>query len=213
MKFNEWGPLYREIINDMGYDPNQDAHSARILSEMLFDINRSASLETLFELIEDNDVLVCGNAPCLGDDLLKIKPSDYCIIAADGATAVLMNTGIVPHIIVTDLDGDIEAQIEANSQGAIMVVHAHGDNIPVINSVVPRLGNIIGSTQARPLENVFNFGGFTDGDRCVFLAKEFGASDIIMIGFDFSDPDVTDIKKKKLKWAKRLISRILLKTL
>lgn len=58
MKFNEWEPLYREIINDMGYDPDQDAHSARILSDMLFDIKRSASLKTLFELIKDNDVLV-----------------------------------------------------------------------------------------------------------------------------------------------------------
>ena len=208
MKFNEWEPLYREIINDMGYDPDQDALSARILSEMLFEIKRSASLKTLFELIKDNDVLVCGNAPCLGEDLLKIEPSEYCIIAADGATAVLVNAGIVPHIIVTDLDGDIEAQIEANSQGAVMVVHAHGDNIPAINSVVPQLGNIIGSTQAQPLENVFNFGGFTDGDRCVFLAKEFQASGIMMIGFDFNDPDVTDVKKKKLKWAKKLISLV-----
>ncbi|MEA3295393.1 MAG: 6-hydroxymethylpterin diphosphokinase MptE-like protein [Euryarchaeota archaeon] len=208
MKFNDWEPLYREIINDMGYDPDQDAHSARILSEMLFEIKRSASLKTLFELIKDNDVLVCGNAPCLGEDLLKIEPSEYCIIAADGATAVLMNAGIVPHIIVTDLDGDIEAQIEANRQGAVMVVHAHGDNIPAINSVVWQLGNIIGSTQAQPLENVFNFGGFTDGDRCVFLAKEFQASGIIMIGFDFNDPSVTDIKKKKLKWAKKLISLV-----
>jgi hypothetical protein len=208
MKFNEWEPLYREIINDMGYDPDQDAHSARILSDMLFDIKRSASLKTLFELIKDNDVLVCGNAPCLGEDLLKIEPSEYCIIAADGATAVLMNAGIVPHIIVTDLDGDIEAQIEANRQGAVMVVHAHGDNFHAINSVVPQLGNIIGSTQAQPLENVFNFGGFTDGDRCVFLAKEFQASGIIMIGFDFNDTDVTDVKKKKLKWAKKLISLV-----
>ncbi|KAF5422681.1 MAG: hypothetical protein C5S41_08945 [Candidatus Methanomarinus sp.] len=208
MKFNEWEPLYREIINDMGYDPDQDALSARILSEMLFEIKRSASLKTLFELIKDNDVLVCGNAPCLGEDLLKIEPSEYCIIAADGATAVLVNAGIVPHIIVTDLDGDIEAQIEANSQGAVMVVHAHGDNIPAINSVVSQLGNIIGSTQAQPLENVFNFGGFTDGDRCVFLAKEFQASGIMMIGFDFNDPDVTDVKKKKLKWAKKLISLV-----
>jgi hypothetical protein len=208
MKFNEWEPLYREIINDMGYDPDQDAHSARILSDMLFDIKRSASLKTLFELIKDNDVLVCGNAPCLGEDLLKIEPSEYCIIAADGATAVLMNAGIVPHIIVTDLDGDIEAQIEANRQGAVMVVHAHGDNFPAINSVVPQLCDIIGSTQAQPLENVFNFGGFTDGDRCVFLAKEFQTSGIIMIGFDFNDTDVTDVKKKKLKWAKKLISLV-----
>jgi len=29
-----------------------------------------------------------------------------------------------------------------------------------------------------------------------------------MMGFDFNDPGVTDIKKKKLKWAKKLISLV-----
>ena len=36
-----------------------------------------------------------------------------------------------------------------------------------------------------PVKNVYNFGGFTDGDRSVFWAEEFGAKEIILIGMDF----------------------------
>jgi hypothetical protein len=87
-------------------------------------------------------------------------------------------------------------------------VHAHGDNIDKLEKYVPLLHSIVGSTQSVPLKNVYNFGGFSDGDRCVFLAKEFGAAKINLIGFDFNDEDVTPTKKKKLHWAKTLIGEL-----
>ena len=89
--------------------------------------------------------------------------------------------------------------------GSIIVVHAHGDNIDSIVKKVPRLKRVIGTTQSRPLNNVYNFGGFTDGDRCVFLAKHLGAAEIKLVGFDYEDQSVTPRKRKKLSWAKRLI--------
>lgn len=207
MRFDDWEPIYLEIIRDMGYDRVKDEYSASKLSEMLSGMppSRIGSLENLQVLIKSKDVLVCGNAPTLKAELNDVDLIDYCIIAADGATEVLMNKGIVPDIIVTDLDGAVESEIEASQKGAIMVVHAHGDNIHVINHVLTRLYNIIGSTQVAPLKNVYNFGGFTDGDRCVFLARGFGASSITLIGFDFDDINVSDIKKKKLDWARKLI--------
>ncbi|MEZ5336103.1 MAG: hypothetical protein R2741_13165 [Methanolobus sp.] len=58
-------------------------------------------------------------------------------------------------------------------------------------------------------ENVYNFGGFSDGDRCVYLAKEFGAASITLIGFDFDDLYVNPVKKKKLKWARLLIEKVM----
>jgi uncharacterized Rossmann fold enzyme len=70
---------------------------------------------------------------------------------------------------------------------------------------VPRLKRFIATTQAKPFNRVYNFGGFSDGDRCVFVAREFGASKIKLAGFDFEDPGVNQIKKKKLKWAKKLL--------
>lgn len=207
MRFDDWEPIYLKIISDMGYDRVKDEFSARKLSEMISSMppSRIVSLDSLQALIKSKDVLICGNAPTLKAELNDVDLIDYCIIAADGATEVLMNKGVVPDIIVTDLDGAVESEIEASQKGAIMVVHAHGDNIHVINHVLTRLYNIIGSTQVAPLKNVYNFGGFTDGDRCVFLARGFGVSSITLIGFDFDDINVSDIKKKKLDWARKLI--------
>ncbi len=89
--------------------------------------------------------------------------------------------------------------------GSIVVVHAHGDNLDALNRYVPQLERIIGTVQCRPPPGLYNFGGFTDGDRCVFLAKELGAASIKLVGFDFEDESVTPRKKRKLAWAKRLI--------
>jgi uncharacterized Rossmann fold enzyme len=64
---------------------------------------------------------------------------------------------------------------------------------------------VIPTCQCRPPEYLFNFGGFTDGDRCLFLADAFDAASVILIGFDFDDPDVPPLKKEKLKCAEKLI--------
>ncbi|NHI04633.1 hypothetical protein DYY67_1794 [Candidatus Nitrosotalea sp. TS] len=45
----------------------------------------------------------------------------------------------------------------------------------------------IGTTEGKPFDKIKNFGGFTDGDRCVFLARHFGAKRIILFGMDFGD--------------------------
>lgn len=119
----------------------------------------------------------------------------------------------MPHVIVSDLDGVMDDIIKANERCAVVVVHAHGDNITKLRSYVPQLQKIVGTTQSRPLSNVFNFGGFTDGDRAIYLAKHLGAKEIGIIGFDFEDATVGEIKKKKLRWAKRLIAAINVKVL
>ena len=170
MDFNEWEPIYESILKDMGFSMEGDEQAALILSAML-DSSNSVNISELKTLIEGKDVLVCGNAPVLAQELELIDPDDFVIITADGATAVLVDRGFIPDIIVTDLDGDVEKEIIANKAGAIMVVHGHGDNIDKLYAYVPWLNRIIGSTQAAPLENVFNFGGFSDGDRCAYLAR------------------------------------------
>ena len=70
---------------------------------------------------------------------------------------------------------------------------------------------VIGTTQAEPFPGIYNYGGFTDGDRAVFLAIHFGARKIILKGFDFDNPmgkPIIDmeLKLKKLKYAKQLIA-------
>ena len=205
MDFKHWEPIYEEILRDFGWRRERDEEAARLLSKLLS--GRSNELNLVKKTIKGKDVLVCGNASTLSSDLDKFDMDEYVIIAADGATSTLLGKGIIPDIIVTDLDGNILDEIEANKNGALMVVHAHGDNMDKL-SVVDRLKDVIGTSQAVPLENIYDFGGFSDGDRCVFLAHSLGAKSITLAGFDLEDKNVTEIKKKKLKWAKKLIRMI-----
>ena len=75
------------------------------------------------------------------------------------------------------------------------------------------MSNVVGSTQTKTFGKMENFGGFTDGDRCVFLAEYFNASKIVLIGMDFgqeigkySKHKIINrkMKLKKLKVAKSI---------
>jgi len=98
------------------------------------------------------------------------------------------------------------------------VVHAHGDNIDKLKEYVPRLEKVLGTCQTEPLDIVYNFGGFTDGDRAAFLAEELGAKEITLVGFDFGDvvgkwskphlkehAPTWESKRKKFEFAQRLL--------
>jgi len=205
MRFVDWEPIYLDILNDFGFSRKNDEEAARLLSWLLKDRRSDKILEEAFDLVRWRFVTVCGNAPSLAKEIESCLKEGSILIAANGATEVLLKEGMLPSIIVTDLDGPFPAIKESNRRGSIVVVHAHGDNIEKLGNCVPQLVRVIGSTQSRPLLNVYNFGGFTDGDRCVFLARHLGATAIDLIGFDFDDPTVTPRKKKKLAWSKRLI--------
>ncbi len=205
MDFKQWEPIYEEILKDFGWRRERDEEGARVLSRLLY--RKSIDLNIFIDKIQGKKILVCGKASTLSSDIDKIDRAEYVIIAADGATSILLRKGIIPDIIVTDLDGNMHDEIEASRRGALMVVHAHGDNMDRL-SVVDKFKNVIGTTQSAPLDNIYNFGGFSDGDRCVFLAHSFGARSITLAGFDFEDEKVTEIKKKKLKWARKLIGMI-----
>ncbi len=212
MDFEVWERYYEEILLDFGFDRSEDERSASILSRLLKDMD-IASEDMFSQLIKGKDAAVVGGAGHLEREL-EDNPSWGVLIAADGTTSVLMEKSLVPDVIVTDLDGRIQDQIEANRRGAIVAVHAHGDNIPQIESYVPQFtGKIIGTVQCRPFGMLRNFGGFTDGDRAVIMAAHFGAKSIRLIGFDFDE--VGDkaggdkkTKKRKLKWAKQLIDSL-----
>jgi uncharacterized Rossmann fold enzyme len=210
MQFAAWEPVYLEIMEDFGFSLARDEEAATLLCELLR--HKEQSLSDANTRLFDRDVIVAGNAPTLEgelDDLHDQPIKEAIFVAADGATSVLLKKGIVPEIIVTDLDGPFEAILKANRMGSIATVHAHGDNLDALHRCVPQLGMIIGTAQCRPPEGLYNFGGFTDGDRSVFLAKELGASSISLLGFDFEDESVTPRKRKKLAWAKKLIEMAL----
>jgi len=202
MEFKDWEPHYREILGCFGFDRAADEEAARVLSSLMTRDN----LLSLAALTNGNDLTVCGNAPKLKDELGEIRG---IVFAADAAAEVLDRYGIHPDAIFTDLDGATDRFVELNREGTIVVIHAHGDNIPLLKHWVPRFtGPIVGTTQSAPLPNVHNFGGFTDGDRAVFAAEEFGASHITLVGFDLDDMNVEPMKRGKLHWARRLLALI-----
>ncbi len=204
MRYEDWEPYYKAILEDFGWTAEGDEAAARLLSSMLPD--QAPCLDRVKELIEGKDVIVCGKAPSLEKDMERVDWwYRYTVIAADGSVSTLLRQGIVPDIVVSDLDGSHEDLLKADENGAIILAHAHADNVEAVKSLVPKLKHVVGTTQARPLKNVYNFGGFSDGDRCVFLAKEFGAKTIKIIGFNLDDTNVTPKKLKKLKWARKLI--------
>jgi len=202
MQFSEWEPYYQEIVEYFGFDRAADEKAARLLATLLDRDN----LLSLASLTDGNEVTVCGNAPCLKDEITKITG---IVFAADAAAEVLDSHGIVVDAVFTDLDGATDRLIELNRKGTIIVIHAHGDNMPLLNYWVPRFrGNVVGTTQAAPLPHVYNFGGFSDGDRAVFAADELGASKITLAGFDLDDENVDPMKRGKLRWARKLLALI-----
>ena len=203
MQFATWEPIYQSILEDFGFSSDRDEEAAELLSDILRE--RELMLQAAKAIVTGQRVVVCGNAPSLEGELKELQEKDAVFLAADGATAVLLEHNIVPDIVVTDLDGPFPAILKANGMGSIVVVHAHGDNLDALIRYAPKLQRIIGTVQCRPLPGLHNFGGFTDGDRCVFLARELGAASIELVGFDFEDESVTPRKKRKLEWAKKLI--------
>jgi hypothetical protein len=202
MQFSEWEPRYQEILEYFGFDRAQDEEAAVLLASLLDRDN----ILSLASLTDGNVVTVCGNAPCLKDELGRITG---IVFAADAAAEVLDAWGICPDVIFTDLDGATDLFVRLNQEGTIIVIHAHGDNMPLLRHWVPRFkGKVIGTTQAAPLPRVYNFGGFTDGDRAVFAADELGASKILLAGFDLDDNNVEPMKRGKLQWARKLLALI-----
>ncbi len=209
MDFEEWEPYYERILGDFGFSREEDERSARLLDAKLG--GERVSLDALAAVLARQPVTVAGNAPGLADELRRLTK---VVVAADEATTVLRNAARLPQVIVTDLDGNIEDQLEANRRGAIAVVHAHGDNVAAIEKWAGRFeGPTVATTQSHPFGRVYNFGGFTDGDRGVFLADAMGARSIRLVGFDFENPNPKDapaeIKRRKLDWAYILIESLM----
>jgi len=223
MQFSEWQKYYEQILLDFGYDGEKDVEAAEILAEVSTGKNL-ASIEELRVLLAGKYVYVFGDGPSLPESL-EGRNFEGTLVAADGATSALMAKNIVPNIIVTDLDGKVEDQVAANEKGAIVVILAHGDNIPALKEWVPRFSKkIVATSQSRPVKHLLSFGGFTDGDRAVFLADHFAAKDIQLVGFDFGSDrgrvnpadyedeiDLNDrdkVKMRKLTWANVLIAML-----
>ncbi len=204
MDYEEWRALYEAISKDLGLSKTRDLEAAMLLRGLV----KPLPLSELRRLIHGKTVHIYGAGSSL-EEVRDFPPTTK--ISADGATTYLMEQGVLPEVVVTDLDGRIEDLLEASERGSIAVIHAHGDNMDKLRLYAPRFRRVIPTCQCRPPPGVHNFGGFTDGDRAVFMASHLGAKRIVLHGMDFGEVGKysfsmdTPWKRKKLKWGKKLI--------
>ena len=179
-----WKKRYFSILKELNYSEKKDKESALILDSIL---KKTDTIKKIRKLIEGKTIFVIGSGPSLSIAIPKLKKLEKSIkIAADSSLKPLVDNGIIPDIIVTDLDGNEDAIKKISKTKSIFVIHAHGDNIEKLQ-MVKKMKNCIGTTQTNPFNKVQNFGGFTDGDRGVFLASYFNAKKIILFGMDFGN--------------------------
>ncbi|HXG73917.1 MAG TPA: 6-hydroxymethylpterin diphosphokinase MptE-like protein [Candidatus Nitrosotenuis sp.] len=211
MTIRGWNSKYSQIVKEFGYSKEADLVSAALLNLIL---KNQFPSQNLRKLISGKPVFVIGAGPSLKGAIPVLKRHKKPIkICAETALDALVKNGIRPHIVVTDLDGNLGTLGKIGKTDTIFVVHAHGDNILRLG-FAKNFKNCVGSTQTRKVGKIENFGGFTDGDRCVFLANHFGASRIFLLGMDFG-PKIgrysntkrseRSIKLKKLRWGKMLL--------
>jgi len=207
-------PFYRNILADFGWTEEDDRAAADQLHALLpaHDTFRHVGTELKHRPV----ATIVGCGPALDD--LEVDGLRGIVIAADGATGRLRELGIVPRVVVTDLDGPQAGLQWAADQGASMVIHAHGHNMDAMH-LVPALGPLAcGTYQCRPddaLHPMRNVGGFTDGDRALMLCRHYGVGEAHLVAFDFDaapspwsgqfDPAT---KARKLDWARRIVDRV-----
>jgi hypothetical protein len=200
MNLGKWLEFYVQILKDFNFSKEEDEFAAVLMHKLGKEKLLDSSI--LQRKVKWEDVIVIG--PILREgDFEEIKRFHGVRITAGKALNVVINH-ITPDVHVTDMEEGDEILLELQEKGCILVLHAHGDNIERIKSMIPRIGSFIGTTQSIPFNRIYNFGGFTDGDRAACMAKEMGAKSIKLIGFDFER--AKGIKKKKLEWARKILA-------
>ena len=211
MDFNEWEGWYKEILDTLGFSREGDENTAELLDKIL-DEKGCLTLEQFFdEIMEKKDTskfIVVGAGPSIKKHIKYVKENydlnDYLIVSADGATTAMLEDDLVPSL------------------GSYFVIHAHGDNEPLINKWTTSFDKILGTTQSKPVGHLYNFGGFTDGDRAMFFTIALGCKEMVLAGMDFgttvtkySRPNIEgptgpadEVKTKKLIFAERLLAWI-----
>ena len=201
MEFHVWEPVYERILAEFGFDRAADERARDRLASMVgpFDLNSLPAFE-------GQTVAVAGAGPTLDAEAEAAAAADR-VIAASAAATTLRDADVAVDLAVTDLDGTPERLATASDEGLPVAVHAHGDNVDALERWVPAFADerLLPTTQAAPAGPVRNFGGFTDGDRAAFLADALGAAELRFVGWQFDDPDVDELKAKKLRWAARLL--------
>ncbi len=235
--FYEYKEIFDAIQADFHFNLDREQSAAVLLSSILTS-GQDRTIENLFLYLESIEakhivpifITVSTQFQDHIQNLNKImQNSQYLplIIAADGTGPALIDSGVRPDFVFSDLDGITPQQLSGLTQnGTYVVVHAHGDNIPKIrefSDVLKKNTKVIGTTQTEITEVLINPGGFTDGDRSLFFFHHLLPTNIpfYLLGYNFKSVFISDNKRplipqgreteymenklRKLKWAEKSI--------
>jgi len=217
VEYAEWAPFYARIQREFGFSMDRERAAADRLHDLLPVAGRRPPLPRIAPRLAGRDVIVVGLAPGAGAPpvwRLPLSRPAPAIVAADGAAARCLDGGLTPDVITTDLDGPVASEIAACAKGALLIVHAHGDNVDALEEWVPQAeGDLAGSWAGPPSESLLDVGGFTDGDRGAYLAAHVGARRILLWGFEFSSVEYAsepnpERKLAKLRWARAALTEL-----
>src|SRR2546425_12297910 len=109
MEFDAWEPFYDEILKDFGFSREKDEAVAVELDTLLGG-NRVPD-SSLRKLIRGKEVTVAGNGPNVAQEIGGARGG---LLSAGEATSAGLEKGVLPSILLTDLDGTVSAQATAN---------------------------------------------------------------------------------------------------
>ncbi|MFX1389895.1 MAG: 6-hydroxymethylpterin diphosphokinase MptE-like protein [Promethearchaeota archaeon] len=233
--YNEFKECYFKIIDDFQFNYREDCRARDYLSSIFYKKPIEWKLENVLHLFREKiisrlSILVYGCGPSLEktvNALIKKKGvklfENFINLAADGASILLKEKKIKIDAIITDLDGITKQEFKYTD---FVIVHAHGNNIENLKFFSKQIldfKNIIGTTQVKPVPNLINPGGFTDGDRILYFIRSLlnPFQKVYLIGMDFGEiigkyskltiktnQKANQIKIKKLNYAIKLIKWI-----
>jgi len=237
MNWKDWQPYYQEVMTLLGLDIQTDLDSASRYLELVKQARPRGYENSLLRITNQKieRIWVFGAGPSLPTDFrifdLNYNKDRDLIIAADGATTFLLQKKVLPAVVFSDYDGDLKALHHSCHEGSLLVLHAHGDNFNIVQEQFylfekESQGFLLPTIQTEPIFSyLFNFGGFTDGDRCIAASLDwFPKTKIGLIGFTFGsvqgrfskpyltrDIPASSFKFKKLQFAKYFIETYLIK--
>ena len=200
MLWNQWEQYYERIVSEIGIDKKKDEVEGIYWNEVINDVKNSREIieNSIYETkrrFKTSHVFIFGAGPSLSTHLnifkdINYQVKNYVILSSDGATQALIENNIVPDIVCSDFDGDMESIIEAGRKKSIIFLHAHGDNHHLVEKWFPELSQLeywVPTIQTKPIfPLIYNYGGFTDGDRALSLALHYTKPcTIVLYGFDF----------------------------
>ena len=209
-----------------GWSESDDIESAIQLQAALRDHeqwNNSMREKTLHEikdqLLKAPKIVVIGAAASA--EKLRSCDENAVFVASDGAVGALDDYSKLA-CGVSDLDG-ANCLDDAAANGQNIVVHAHGDNMVQWQEKIVKWSRfdsppslVLSHQVNQNIPGMYNFGGFTDGDRavCFILSLGVEVDKIELVGFNVERvgqwSGVTNLEKKmqKLQWMGRILSEL-----